>query len=98
MDKTGKLLLAIISTFGVFYRDILYAVQFFHTFSAIKSLKVESEVRTEFSNAWGEYKNHSNPYTTTVPCDCSRFSYKLYCTCADVNYTTIVVSIFLYKI
>ena len=36
----------------------------FHTFSAIKS-------RTEFSNVWGEYKNHSNPYIqgTTIPCD-----------------------------
>ena len=41
----------------------------FQTFSAIKSLKVK--VRTEFSNVWGEYKNHSNPYIqgTTVPCD-----------------------------
>ena len=29
------------------------------------------KVRTEFSNVWGEYKNHSNPYIqgTTVPCD-----------------------------
>ena len=28
-------------------------------------------VGTEFSNVWGEYKNHSNPYIqgTTVPCD-----------------------------
>ena len=31
------------------------------------------KVRTEFSNVWGEYKNHSNPYIqgTTVPCDIS---------------------------
>ena len=29
------------------------------------------KVGTEFSNVWGEYKNHSNPYIqgTTVPCD-----------------------------
>ena len=40
----------------------------FHTFSALKS---EMKVRTEFSNVWEEYKNHSNPYIqgTTVPCD-----------------------------
>ena len=44
----------------------------FHTFSAVKSLKdLKVKVRTEFSNVWGEYKNHSNPYIqgTTVPCD-----------------------------
>ena len=29
------------------------------------------KVGTEFSNVWGEYKNHSNPYIqgNTVPCD-----------------------------
>ena len=29
------------------------------------------KVRTEFSNVWGEYKYHGNPYIqgTTVPCD-----------------------------
>ena len=43
-----------------------------HTFSAIKSLNNSKvKVGTEFSNVWGEYKNHSNHYIqgTTVPCD-----------------------------
>ena len=42
---------------------------------AVKSLKAKFtcklKARSEFSNVWGEYKNHSNPYIqgTTVPCD-----------------------------
>ena len=48
----------------------------FHTFSAIKSNNLKVKVRTEFSNVWGEYKNHSNPYIQgTVPCD-TNFSKK----------------------
>ena len=38
----------------------------------VKSLKVlKLKGRSEFSNVWGEYINHSNPYIrgTTVPCD-----------------------------
>ena len=40
---------------------------------AVKSLKVKFDLKlkakSEFSNVWGEYKNHSNPYIqgTTVP-------------------------------
>ena len=40
----------------------------FYVCCAVKS---KLKIRTEFSNVWGEYKNHSNPYIqgTTVPCD-----------------------------
>ena len=44
-------------------------------FCVLKSLKGEIDlqlkVRTPFSNVWGEYKYHGNPYIqgTTVPCD-----------------------------
>ena len=43
----------------------------FQIFSALKSSYLKVKVRTGFSNVWGEYKNHSNPYIqgTTVPCD-----------------------------
>ena len=36
---------------------------------------LKTEVRTEFINVWGEYKNLSNPYIqcTTVPCDVAVF-------------------------
>ena len=47
----------------------------FDMFYAVKSSEVKLilklKTRTEFPNVWGEYKNHSNPYThsTTVLCD-----------------------------
>ena len=70
MDKMGKLLLAIYNCHILCFLIQIFCMLFsFHTFSAIK-FKVK--VGTEFSNVWGEYKNHSNPYIqgTTVPCDC----------------------------
>ena len=44
----------------------------------IKSeIHLKLKARSEFSNEWGEYKNHSNPYTqgATIPSDiCRKFT------------------------
>ena len=67
----------------------------FHTFSAIKSLKSENnlkvKVRTEFSNVWGEYKNHCNPYIqgTTVPCDIMPLQLLQACHTRPINTITV---------
>ena len=66
INKMGKLFLAIIFTFGVFLTEIFCMMFSFHTLSAIKSLKVETERRTEFSNVWGETKTIYTRYYRTL--------------------------------
>ena len=58
----------------VMYCSIWYTDYFQHDLRCkiIKSeIDLKLKARSEFSNVWGKYKNHGNPYIqgTTVPCD-----------------------------
>ena len=48
------------------FNEIFGAQLTFDMFCAVKSLKVKLTSRSEFPNAWGEYKNHSNPYIQSI--------------------------------
>ena len=71
MDKTQKLFFVITWTKS---GNLVYT-DYFQPDLCCKIIKSEIDMklkaRSEFSNVWGEYKNHSNPYIqgTTVTCD-----------------------------